>query len=107
MGRIVLIGAGLTVATVVAVVVNLATSGGAWWLWLVLAGLVLAAFVIEVLRDHDTKADGSSQQIYVGREGGVEDSPQEALAADGNSAQMIRVRRKGTVRRSSQMIRRR
>ena len=60
--RVVRVAAGLIVATVLAIVVNLVTSGGAWWLWLVLSGLVIAAIVTEVLRDRGSQPAGGSTQ---------------------------------------------
>jgi hypothetical protein len=38
-------------ATALAIVVNLVTNGGGWWLWPVLGALVLAVIVAEVRRD--------------------------------------------------------
>lgn len=107
MSRIAWIGAGLVVATALAIVVNLVTSGSGWWLWLVLGGLVVAAVVIEVLRDRSSRsAGGSSQEISVSGGGRVEDSPQLAEAGGDGSSQKITARRKGIVRRSGQTLRR-
>ncbi len=117
MSRIALIAAGLIVATVLAVVVNLVTSGGPWWLWLVLAVLVVPAVVIEMARERGRRpAAGRTQEIDVSGGGQVTDSPLRMEIEESGSAttteepgsaekQKIVVGRKGSVLRSPEVIR--
>lgn len=51
MGRVALIAAGAILGTVVAIVVNLVTSGASWWLWPILVVLVVVAIAVEVMRE--------------------------------------------------------
>jgi hypothetical protein len=75
MSRITWMAAGLIVATALAVVVNLVTSSGAWWLWLSLAGLVVVAVVIEAMRERRPQSRGeSSQEISATGKGQVPQS---------------------------------
>jgi hypothetical protein len=105
MGRIAWIAGGVIAGTLVAVVVNLVTSGGAWWLWLVLGLLVVTVIVVEVRRDRRTPPE-MSQQISATGNALVEDSPQLIAAPDGPVSQDITAHRKGIVRRSGQTFRR-
>jgi hypothetical protein len=51
MRRVARISASVIVATIITIVINLATSGRTWFLWPVLGVLVIAAIVVEVRRD--------------------------------------------------------
>jgi membrane-bound metal-dependent hydrolase YbcI (DUF457 family) len=51
MSRVAWIAAGVVIAAVSTLVINLVTSGGAWWLWPILVALVAAAVMTEVMRD--------------------------------------------------------
>lgn len=107
MSRIAVIAAGVIVATVVAIVVNLVTSGGAWWLWPILVALVAAAIVVEVVRDRRSNgASDPSQKIKAGLGGTVEGSGQDAEGG-GRVRQTISAWGKGQVRNSPQKYRRR
>jgi hypothetical protein len=106
--RKVWITATAAVATAVAIVVNFATDGGAWWLWLILVALVGVTVVMKV-RSAPPPApqvgpEVKTQQISATRNALVEDSPQVAAGSVGSFLQKIRVRRGGTVRRSGQRI---
>jgi hypothetical protein len=52
--RIAYIASATVLATVASVVVNIVTSGGAWWLWPILAVSVAAAIVVEIWRERST-----------------------------------------------------
>jgi hypothetical protein len=107
MGRTAWIGAGIAVATLIAIVVNLATSGGAWWLWPILAVLVVAAIAIEVYnRRVERRSAHSGQEITATGGAQVVDSPQSIEASGGEGQQRIVARRWGVVRRSGQYRRR-
>ena len=108
MGRIAWIAAGIIVSTMLTIVVNLATSGGAWWLWPVLGLLGVTAVITEVVRERRASpSESTSQEISAAGRALVKDSPQLAEGTDGPVSQKIRARRGSVVRRSGQTARRR
>ena len=108
MSRIAWIAVGVITATLLTIVVNLATSGGAWWLWPVLVVLVITAIVVEVRRDRRSRPPaGPSQEISASGGARVEGSAQLMEAPGGAVSQKITARRKARVQRSSQTYRRR
>ena len=100
------IAVGVILGTAVAIVVNLVTAGGAWWLWPVLIILVAAVVTVSVIRDGEGKtAAGVSQEIASDR-GEVDQSPQMAEGGAGTSiSQRITARHGGKVIRSGQSAR--
>ena len=105
MNRIAWIAAGTIVGTALSLVVNLATSGGAWWLWPLLGVLVLAAIAVEVRRNRRT--DGQDLEITASSGGQVEDSHQLEEGTSGEASLRISARGCGIVRRSTQTFRQR
>src|SRR5262249_52763167 len=100
MGRIAWVGAGIVVATLIAIVVNLATSGGAWWLWPILAVLTAAAIAIEIRNMRAERSADPNQEITATDGAQVVDSPQVMNAPNGGGQQKIVARRRGVVRGS-------
>jgi hypothetical protein len=105
MGRIGWIAAGAVFTTGLAILVNLVTSGGAWWLWPALAALLIAAIAASVMQDRrQSSPTGTNQDIRAANASLIEDSPQLAEREGVPISQSITARRKGIVRRSGQTI---
>src|SRR5260370_29085095 len=108
MGWIVWIVAGAVSAAVIAIVINLVASGGAWWLWPVLFVLLAAAVVVEIMRDrrHVGPPD-VSQRMTAGGGATVEDSAQLPEGLGTARSPTVKVRRQGKGRKCPQTYRRR
>jgi hypothetical protein len=108
MGRVAWIAAGVIIATVITIVITLATSGGAWWLWPILVALVAAAILAEVMRARRLDAPtGNVQEIVASGAATVDGSAQLAEGQGTAVSQRITARRKARVRNSPQTYRRR
>jgi hypothetical protein len=99
------IAVGVILGTAVAIVVNLVTAGGAWWLWPVLIILVAAAVTVSVLQNGERKAATEVSQETSADHGEVNQSPQIVEGVAGTSVSQIITAWRGKVNRSGQTVR--
>jgi hypothetical protein len=102
MGRVAWIAAGVVTAALITIVINLVTSGGAWWLWPILVALVAAAILAEAMRGRRPDAPTGDSQEIIASNAMVEGSAQLAEGRGTTVSQKIIARRKAKVRNSPQ-----